>query len=205
MACAHGVGPAAVLQAGIAALLHRMGAGDDIALGVLGRGAHRRGPARRRRVVRQHRGRARDLRGDPAFGTLLDWVRDTSRPRSRTRTCPSPGWSTVAPPRVLGRHPLFQVSVAHHRADEVRLALPGIEAAAYPPPTGAAMFDLDLRCVESGRRRDPHPRGYAADRFDHGTVVGLLDRLVRLLADAAAAAGTPVSALGIPPRASTPP
>ncbi|WP_345675539.1 amino acid adenylation domain-containing protein [Yinghuangia aomiensis] len=198
LARAHGVGPSAVLQAGVAALLHRMGAGDDIALGVPVAGRTDEdlhdvvGLFVNTVVVRA------DLRGDPAFGALLDRVRDTSRAAFAHADVPF-AWvvDRLAPPRVLGRHPLFQVSVAHHRADEVRLALPGIETAAYPPPTGAAMFDLDLRCVETDGDGIRIQAGYAADRFDHGTVADLLDRLVRLLADAAAAAGTPVSALGI--------
>ncbi|WP_436775397.1 amino acid adenylation domain-containing protein, partial [Yinghuangia sp. YIM S09857] len=198
LARAHDTGLATVLHTGVAALLHRVGGGDDIAMGVPVAGRTDEdlhdvvGLFVNTVVLRA------DLADGPSFGTLLDQVRDRSRAAFAQADVPF-AWvvDRLAPTRLLGRHPVFQVSVAHHRAEEISFALPGVAAEAYLPPTGAAMFDLDLRFVETSDAGVRVQAGYAADLFDHATVASLLDRLARLLGHAAKAAHTRVADLGV--------
>ncbi|MEU8139115.1 amino acid adenylation domain-containing protein, partial [Streptodolium elevatio] len=198
LARTHETGLATVLHAGVAALLHRVGGGDDIAVGVPVAGRTDEdlhdvvGLFVNTVVLRA------ELAGEPSFGVLLDQIRDRSRTAFAHADAPF-AWvvDRLAPARVLGRHPVFQVSVAHHRAEEIAFAPPGIAAEAYLPPTGAAMFDLDLRFVETAEDGVRVQAGYAVDLFDHATVAALLDRLTRLLTHAADAAHTRVADLNV--------
>lgn len=176
-----------VLHAAVAALLHRHGAGDDVILGapVSGRTDEDLddvvGFFVNSVVLRT------DLAGDPTFADLVARVRAADLAAFAHADVPFERVvERLRPERSASRHPLFQVMIAHHRADEVafRLAAPGTDdgpAELFLPPSGTAMFDLDLRFVETADAGIELYAGYATDRFDHATVRRLTDRLTVLL------------------------
>ncbi|HEV3294386.1 MAG TPA: amino acid adenylation domain-containing protein, partial [Streptosporangiaceae bacterium] len=190
-----------VLHAGLAALLSRMGAGTDIALGA---------PAAGRTDESMHDLvgffvntlvlRA-DLSGDPGFGEVLDRVRETVLAAQARQDVPFEHLVEVLnPARSPSRHPLFQVMIADEDVGAVDWRLPGLHVEAEPVPDVAAKFDLTL-----GFRQDRDASGapagisasfdYAEDLFDRATVQALASRLTRLLRQAAQDRGRRVSEL----------
>jgi len=192
-----------VLHAGLAALLSRMGAGTDIALGA---------PAAGRTDESMHDLvgffvntlvlRA-DLSGDPGFGEVLDRVRETVLAAQAHQDVPFEHLVEVLnPARSPSRHPLFQVMIADEDVGAVDWRLPGLHIEAEPVPDVAAKFDLTL-----GFRQDRDASGapagisasfdYAEDLFDRATVQALASRLTRLLRQAAVHPQDPVASLEI--------
>ena len=190
-----------VLHAGLAALLSRMGAGTDIALGA---------PAAGRTDESMHDLvgffvntlvlRA-DLSVDPGFGVLLDGVRETVLAAQARQDVPFEHLVEVLNPiRSPSKHPLFQVMIADEDVGAVDWRLPGLRIEAEPVPDVAAKFDLTL-----GFRQDQDASGapagigafleYPADLFDRATVEALAGRLTGLLRQAAQDPGRRVSEL----------
>ncbi|MFD9095665.1 amino acid adenylation domain-containing protein [Streptomyces collinus] len=174
-------------QAAFAALLTRLGAGTDLALGcpVDGRDdealEHLVGLFVDTVVVRA------DTSGGPAFTELLDRVRDAVLDAHAHRDVPFDALvDRLNPPRVPGRHPLFQIAVAGRRDNGGAPVLPGLRTRTEAVRTATAKFDLTLE-VDERLDADGRPAGigltleYATDLFDADTAQRLLDRLVRLL------------------------
>jgi len=195
-----------VVQAALAVLLSRLGAGTDIPIGspVAGRSDHALdglvGFFVNTLVLRT------DVSGDPTFADLVARVRDTDLAALAHQDVPFERLVEVLnPARSLSHHPLFQV-VLHVDSDEAgvepELALPGIEC--VPERTGAdvARFDLIVSLVQ---RRGPggEPAGMdgtvevATDLFDLATAERLAARLARVLEAVAAGPGTPIGQVGV--------
>ncbi|CAL9628813.1 Dimodular nonribosomal peptide synthase [Streptomyces sp. enrichment culture] len=187
VARAHDVTLFMVLQAAVAALLTRMGAGDDIPLGtpVAGRTDEALddlvGFFLNTLVLRT------DTSGDPGFAELLARVRKTDLAAYAHQDVPFEQLVEVLrPARSLGRHPLFQVSLMLHNNEEPEFALPGLRVDAEPVGTRFTKFDLTFSVSE---RRDATgaPDGitgvvdFATDLFDRESVEALTVRLVRFL------------------------
>ncbi|MGI5392237.1 amino acid adenylation domain-containing protein [Streptomyces sp. CA-251251] len=181
-----------VVQAALAALLSRMGAGTDIPLGtpVAGRTDSAVedlvGFFVNTLVLRT------DVSGNPRFRDLLDRVRRTDLEAFAHQDVPFERLVEVLnPERALARHPLFQTALSWNTT-AVALDLPGLAADGQPVDAGTAKFDLNFGLAEH-RSPDGEPAGirgrieYSLDLFDRETVTGLADRLVRLLAAAVAA------------------
>ncbi|MGW7428025.1 amino acid adenylation domain-containing protein [Streptomyces sp. NPDC054861] len=193
-----------VLHAGLAALLSRLGAGDDIAVGspVAGRLDQALddvvGAFVNTLVLRT------DLSGRPDFGELLQRVRETALAAYAHQDVPFEYLTDVlAPERSLARHPLFQVMLGlQDTAPAGEFTLPGLAVSTELGRTGTAKFDLFLSLVER-RTADGAPAGldgyveYASDLFEPETVRALFDRFARLLAEAAADPGRPVDRLDL--------
>ncbi|MEV7506671.1 amino acid adenylation domain-containing protein [Streptomyces sp. NPDC091201] len=192
-----------VLQAGLAALFTRLGAGTDIPLGtgVAGRDDEALndlvGFFVNTLVLRT------DTSGDPSFAELLGRVRSTQLDAFAHQEVPFERLvEEVNPARVLGRHPLFQTLLVLQNHEEGELGLPGIESAPEPLGLRVAKFDLNIGITEQ-RTADGAPAGlsgsveYAADLYDRATVTTLFERLGRLLAAAAAAPDAPIGTLDI--------
>nr|WP_275408043.1 non-ribosomal peptide synthetase [Streptomyces sp. SID14515] len=181
-----------VVQAGLAALLSRFGAGSDIPIGSLIAGRTDAalddlvGFFVNTLVLRT------DTSGDPTFRELLDRVRESDlaayahQDLSFERLV-----EEINPARSLARHPLFQTALDVQSSDGSRLDLAGLEAESELMDTGSARFDLFFRLVElrdgeggaagvSGRLE------FARDLFDEETARRLAAGLVRLLKAVAA-------------------
>ncbi|WP_263251409.1 amino acid adenylation domain-containing protein [Saccharopolyspora rosea] len=188
-----------VLQAGLAALLTRLGAGTDVPIGtpVAGRGDDALddlvGFFVNSLVLRT------DTSGDPSFAELVERVRRTDLAAYDNADLPFERLAEeLNPARSLSRHPLFQVVLAYWGATEsVRAELPGLETTVDTADAGAAKFDLAVSLTErSGGGADGIVR-YSTELFTGRTAAELAERFVRLLAHAVADPGAPVGRLEI--------
>jgi amino acid adenylation domain-containing protein len=183
-----GVSVFMVLQAGLVALLSRLGAGSDIAVGSLTAGRTDQaldelvGFFVNTLVLRTH------TSGDPAFMQLLARVRETTLAAWAHQDVPFDHLVEVLnPSRSLAHHPLFQIMLTLENAPEADFKLPGLQVSTVPALTETAKFDLDFSLSEQ-RGPDGTPEGidgavkYASDLFDPATVEVLVARWARLLA-----------------------
>ncbi|MEU8263198.1 amino acid adenylation domain-containing protein [Micromonospora sp. NPDC048999] len=192
-----------VAQAALAALLTRLGAGEDIPLGtpIAGRVDEAVdgliGFFVNTLVLRT------DTTGDPTFGQLLDRVRATDLAAYAHADVPFERLVEVLnPARSVARHPLFQVVLAVHNHARLDVELPGLTMSGLPAGTGGAKFDLNVSLAE---RRDDggDPAGlagrieYSTDLFDHHTVERIADRLLTMLTALAADPDQPIGSVDL--------
>ncbi|MEW1646160.1 non-ribosomal peptide synthase/polyketide synthase [Streptomyces sp. NPDC091219] len=194
----HGVSMFMVSQAAVAALLHRLGAGDDIPLGapISGRGdEHLEGLVGffvNTLVLRT------DLTGDPTFADLLARVRDTDLAAYEHQDLPFERLvEAVNPARSLARHPLFQVMVVHLDDEGATPALPGLTAHREELGQQGAKFDLSFDFVEQGEDGIRCWIEYSADLFDESTAELLALRLESLLGQIATDPDRRIGALDV--------
>ncbi|MFE9122826.1 amino acid adenylation domain-containing protein [Streptomyces sp. NPDC007172] len=192
-----------VLQAGLAALVSRLGGGTDVPIGtaVAGR-SHEAlddlvGFFVNTLVLRT------DTSGDPTFGDLLARVRESDLAAFAHQDLPFERLvEELNPARSTARHPLFQIMLVLQNNEQAAWELPGLDTTAESTGTGAAKFDLNA-IMEESYDADGSPAGidgaldFAADLFDAATAEGIADGLVRLLAAAADGPDTPVGSLDI--------
>ncbi|MEU6129435.1 amino acid adenylation domain-containing protein [Saccharopolyspora sp. NPDC047091] len=198
LAAEHRASPFMVVQAGLAALLTRLGAGTDIPIGtpVAGRGDDRLdelvGFFVNSLVLRT------DTSGEPTFAELLDRVRQADLAAYDHAELPFERLAEVLnPSRSLARHPLFQVMLAYWgEAEAVHAEFPGLDSAVDAVDAGAAKFDLALSMRETADGVDGVAQ-FSADLFEQHSVAALTDRFVRLLTAAAAAPDTPIGDLDL--------
>ncbi|MCF4140793.1 amino acid adenylation domain-containing protein [Streptomyces sp. Tue 6430] len=176
-----------VLQAGLAALLDRLGCGQDIPLGtaVAGRTDEALddlvGCFVNNLVLRT------DTSGDPTFRELLARVRETDLTAYAHQDVSFDRLVEVLNPgRSLARHPLFQVMLTLQNTERAALELPGLSVEPRAAQTRSARFDLALELGEK-RGADGSHDGldgiveYSTDLFDRTTVEKITTRFVRLL------------------------
>jgi amino acid adenylation domain-containing protein len=192
-----------VLQAGLAALLTRWGAGTDLPIGtpVAGRMDEALddvvGLFLNTLVLRT------DTAGDPSFTELLDRVRETDLAAYAHQDVPFEMLVEVLnPPRSLSRHPLFQIMLVLQNAPEADPVFDGITVAPEPVGSEIAKFDLLLSCAEvfdpAGRPAGLHGElEYSVDLFDRDTVERFGTYLVNLLTAAVADPHLPIGTLPI--------
>ncbi|MFE9664888.1 amino acid adenylation domain-containing protein, partial [Streptomyces sp. NPDC005955] len=180
-----------VLHTGLAALLSRLGAGHDIAVGspIAGRTDENLdelvGFFVNTLVLRT------DTSGDPTFADLLAQVRETSLAAYTHQDIPFEYLvEKLNPQRSTAHHPLIQVMLALQNNADLRFELPGLDTRLLEPAPGGSQFDLTLNLVESFDE-DGRPAGlsgmieYATDLYDAATVDAFATRWTRLLAAAA--------------------
>ena len=193
-----------VLQAALAALLTRLGAGSDIPIGspIAGRTDSALddliGFFVNTLVLRT------DTSGNPSFRELIARVRTTNLAAYSHQDLPFERLVEVLnPARSLSRHPLFQVMLAFQNNAPVSFdGLPGLTASFEP----VAIEQRQVRPVAGlGEQRgaDGTPAGidgvleYATDLFDRGSVEAMAGRLVRLLEAAVAEPDRAIGSLDI--------
>ncbi|MEU2297996.1 amino acid adenylation domain-containing protein [Streptomyces antibioticus] len=192
-----------VLQAGLAALLTRLGGGEDIPLGspIAGRTDqalnHLIGFFVNTLVLRT------DTSGDPTFGDLVQRVRETNLAAYAHQDVPFEHLvELLNPTRTLSHHPLFQTMLALQNAPETEFELPGLRAGVELGRTGTAKFDLFFSLAERRGERG-EPQGitgaveYSSDIYDASTVRDLFDRWVRLLDAAVSDPGRSLSGIDL--------
>ena len=186
-----------VVQAGLAALLTRLGAGTDIPLGVPVAGRADQalddlvGFFVNTLVLRA------DTSGDPSFRELVGRVRDADLSAYARQDLPFERLvEMLNPARSPARHPLFQVMLTFQDGNEPELELPGLSAdvlSGQGPAAGTATVKFDLGLSLRARHQPGETTAgldgtleYAGDLFDSGTAERIADRLQRLLAAVAA-------------------
>ncbi|WP_310725566.1 non-ribosomal peptide synthetase [Streptomyces sp. N2A] len=192
-----------VLQAGLAALLSKVGGGTDIPLGsaIAGRTDEALddlvGFFVNTLVVRL------DTSGDPAFGELLTRVREADLAAYANQDVPFEHLvELLNPVRSAARHPLFQVMLTLQNNADPEFAMPGLRATADAAELNAAKFDLlfsltDRYTDDGGPDRIDGELEYSTDLFDRTTAEALAARFVRLLEAAAAGPDRPISAFDL--------
>ncbi|MFF2625665.1 amino acid adenylation domain-containing protein [Kitasatospora griseola] len=190
-----------VVQAAMAALLTRTGAGTDTAVGAPIAGRLDNGLDDlvgffvNTLVIRT------DTSGDPTFAELLRRVRETCLVAYEHQDVPFDHLvERVNPRRSAAHHPLFQIILAVQNNKAPAFALADLDVAYDAPPTGRTQFDLHVDLFERFDE-DGRPAGvtcnidYATDLYDAASVVRLFERWQRMLAGAAAAPETRLSRL----------
>ncbi|MFC8226301.1 non-ribosomal peptide synthase/polyketide synthase [Streptomyces sp. NPDC057287] len=192
-----------VLQAALAALYTRLGAGTDIAIGspIAGRTDEALddlvGFFVNTLVLRT------DTSGDPSFAELLGRVRETALSAYAHQDVPFEHLvEALNPSRSLSHHPLFQTILAVQNAPMGRFSLPGLDVTTYAVATGTAKFDIGVSMVEQFGP-DGSPAGiagaveYATDLFDRSTVAALVRRWTLLLEAVAADPMLPIGEIDL--------
>ncbi len=182
--------PFMVMQAALAALLSRLGAGDDIPLGtpIAGRTDDAVedlvGFFVNTLVLRT------DLSGDPTFRELVARVREFDLAAYAHQDVPFERLvDALDVTRSTSRHPLFQTvlsldDTAEREALEQAARMPGLTVSGHPVSTDVAKFDLSFGFT---RTDGDEPFGltgrveYATDLYDRATAETLAARLLRVL------------------------
>ncbi|MFD8804341.1 amino acid adenylation domain-containing protein, partial [Streptomyces sp. NPDC059597] len=199
----HGASAYMVLQAALAALLDKLGAGSDIPVGSLIAGRTDQalddlvGFFVNTLVLRT------DTSGDPSFAELLGRVRENALAAYAHQDVPFEHLvEALNPARSLSRQPLFQVLLALQNVPRAEFTLPGLSTETVLVRTPTAMFDLSVHLVERGGTGGPAEGivgrvEYSTDLFDHATVETLVARWLRLLAAVVAEPDRPLSRIDV--------
>ncbi|MBV9059419.1 MAG: amino acid adenylation domain-containing protein, partial [Pseudonocardiales bacterium] len=192
-----------VLQASLAALLTKLGAGTDLPIGapIAGRTDQALdelvGLFVNTLVLRT------DTSGNPSFTELVTRVRETALAAYSHQDVPFEYLVEVLNPiRSLAHHPLFQVMLAVHNTPPAQFELPGLDTALIPASTATAKFDLFFSLWEQ-RGSDGSPQGldgvveYATDLYDPATIEVTFARWVRLLEAVVANPDAPIGRIDV--------
>ncbi|MFJ8234100.1 amino acid adenylation domain-containing protein, partial [Streptomyces sp. NPDC094448] len=178
-----------VLQAALAVLLSRLGAGNDIPIGspIAGRTddtlENLVGFFVNTLVLRT------DLTGNPTFTELLARVRETDLAAYTHQDIPFERLvHHLNPERSPSRHPLFQIRLVVQNADPraamgATLELPGLSVSAEGTADEGAKFDLLFRLYETESGLGGVLE-YSADLYDASTAESLSERFLRVLRSA---------------------
>jgi amino acid adenylation domain-containing protein len=186
------------LQAGLAVVLSRLGAGTDIPIGTAVAGRLDEalddlvGFFVNTLVLRT------DVSGEPTFAELLARVRDADLAAYSHQDMPFELLvEALNPPRSTAHHPLFQVMLLLQNNAEQGAEFAGLPTEGVSTGPGSAKFDLTLSVKER-----PAAGGlfgvleFATDLFDRDTAALLVERLVRVF-DAVADPSVPVADLDL--------
>ncbi|MFE9425689.1 condensation domain-containing protein, partial [Kitasatospora sp. NPDC006697] len=188
-----------VLQAAVAVLLSRLGAGEDIPIGTAVAGRMDEGLNDLIGFFVNTLVLRTDLSGDPGFADLVGRVRDAGLAAFAHQDVPFERLvEDLAPSRSMARHPLFQVMLSLQNNAGVTLDLPGLVAEPLAGGEAPAKFDLNFTFAESfgpggGPGGITGSVTYARDLFEPASGERFGPRLVRVLGQLLAAPEQPVS------------
>ncbi|MEU8924837.1 amino acid adenylation domain-containing protein [Kitasatospora sp. NPDC048545] len=136
-----------------------------------------------------------DLSGDPAFGDLLDRVRETALGALAHAQVPFERLvRELRPDRDLSHAPLYQVQFGYRNVPTPDIALPGVTVELVDLDNGLCRTDLSLELARDGELTSGVCE-FSRDLFDDDTVRELTDALRRVLARGAADPGLRLSEL----------
>ncbi|MER5883123.1 amino acid adenylation domain-containing protein [Streptomyces sp. NPDC001941] len=192
-----------VVQAAVAALLTRIGAGTDIPLGTVVAG---RGDAALEDLIGFFVNTLvlrNDTSGNPTFTELVDRTRAVDLAAYDHQDLPFERLvEDLSPARSLAHHPLFQVYVSMQSGGIADFELAGFACRPEPGRADIAKFDLSFFLAEC-EDGDGAPAGldgfveYASDLFDRGTAEALAIRLERVLRQVARDPGVRIDDLDV--------
>ncbi|MER5640149.1 amino acid adenylation domain-containing protein, partial [Kitasatospora sp. NPDC002227] len=188
-----------VLQAAVATLYTRLGAGTDLPLGtpVAGRTDEALtdliGFFVNTLVLRT------DTTGNPSFRQLLDRVRQLDLDAYEHQDLPFERLvEHLNPTRTPARHPLFQTVLTLNSGPAPVLTLGAAQGVLTGAGEAQAHFDLNFNFTElDGTGGLAAAIEYAADLFDHATVAGFADRLLLILRAVAVDPDVPLGSIEI--------
>ncbi|MFJ8166812.1 amino acid adenylation domain-containing protein, partial [Streptomyces sp. NPDC096136] len=176
-----------VLQASMAALMTRLGAGTDIPIGsgIAGRTDenldHLVGLFVNSLVLRANTAR------NPVFTDLLAQVRQTSLAAHAHQDIPFQSLvEKLNPQRSAAHHPLFQVAFVLQNTEEAEFELPGLDVRPEESHTSTSRLDVLISLGEEhdGERTPTGITGfieYSTDLYDRSTIETLITRWTQLL------------------------
>ncbi|WP_158939165.1 amino acid adenylation domain-containing protein [Streptomyces sp. NRRL S-87] len=186
-----------VVQAALAGLLTRLGAGTDVPIGsaVAGRTDEALddlvGFFVNTLVLRT------DTSGDPSFRELLRRVKAVDLAAYAHQDLPFEKLvEALNPKRSMARHPLFQVMLAFDNNSRAAWKLSGVRVTELPVRLEAEKFDLSFNISDAGGELTGL-LSYATDLFDHRSAEAIAARLVRFLEAVAADPELPLGRVDI--------
>ncbi|GAA1983364.1 amino acid adenylation domain-containing protein [Catenulispora subtropica] len=195
MAAGAGASAFMVVQSALAALLTRLGAGNDIPIGTPTAGrVHEHlddmvGFFANSLVLRI------DTTGDPSFRELSARVRELTFDAFAHQELPFDTLvEALNPERSLAHHPLFQVMLVFENSPSAPLEIPGLTVAPEHSRLGVARFDLVFNLTPPNTAGDGTAGfiEYATDLFDRATIERIAGYLVAMLERGLAAPETPI-------------
>ncbi|MFC9774530.1 amino acid adenylation domain-containing protein [Paenibacillus chitinolyticus] len=192
-----------VLHAALAALLARLGGGEDIPVGSPAAGRPDEATGSLVGMFINTLVLRADLSGQPTFRELLARVRQTDLSAYENQELPFERLvEALSPARSRSRHPLFQIMLVLQNTPATRLDLPGIASKLELRGTGSSKFDLTFELTEH-RRPDGEPCGieglleYSKDLYLPHTAEAFTRRFLKLLEQAAAQPDQPVGRISV--------
>ncbi|MFC7447922.1 amino acid adenylation domain-containing protein [Rhodococcus daqingensis] len=196
-----------VLHAAAAALLHRIGAGEDLPLGAPIAGRTEQGLDELVGFFVNTLVLRTDVSGNPTFGELLGRVRELDLAAFTHADVPFESVvERLNPARTLARNPLFQVMVGYHSRTADITELPGLTLEPVPLQERTAKFDLVFNFTEflsaaagsdAGEGKISLRLEYGADLFDESTADAIARRQLALLDAVAQEPSTPIGAVDV--------
>ncbi|MFJ7498051.1 amino acid adenylation domain-containing protein, partial [Streptomyces sp. NPDC097727] len=214
LARAEGVTVFMALQAALAVLLSKLGAGTDLPIGTAVAGRTDMGLRDLVGFFINSLALRTDLSGDPTFTELLARVRDTNLAALDHQDVPFEKLvEELAPARSLARHPLFQVMVSVDNIARAEADLGDARAVGLPAELSAelsagaqdatvAKFDLEVVAEETFDETGT-PVGLrgsvivSADLFEAASAVRLAERLTRVVEQLTALPQARISAVDV--------
>jgi len=185
LARAHGASLFMVLQAGLAALLTRLGAGTYIPSAAPSPVAATQ-PSTTWSASSSTRWFLRNDTSATRFAISSPGCARPTFALTRTRTCHSSAWWSSSTRPLAGPHPLFQVMLVLQSDAAPALELSGLAVAPEPVATTTTKFDSPSASPSGAASTIPAGLAgeieYASDLYDRASIETLAQRLERLLA-----------------------